>query len=82
MATLLTDWAGPRAFLSELYCEVRRFNVSGNVTQCIGRIQSKSQDEGCGRVRVELEAIDLNGHVTASGWAKLRFDLCACAQRG
>lgn len=45
MATLLTDWAGPRAFLSELYCEVRRFNVSGNVTQCIGRIQSKSEDE-------------------------------------
>lgn len=75
MATLLTNWAGPRAFLSELYCEVRRFNVSGNLTRCTGRVQSKEEREGRGHVRVELQAVDLRGDVTASGWAKLEFAL-------
>ena len=75
MATLLTNWAGPRALLSELYCEVRRFNVSGNVTRCTGRIQSTEVIEGCGQVQVALTAIDSKGETTASGWAKLRFAL-------
>lgn len=75
MATLLTNWAGPRAFLSELYCEVRRFNVSGNITHCTGRIQSKEVIAGRGHVQVELRATDSRGDTTASGWAKLRFEL-------
>lgn len=73
MATLVTNWAGPAAFLSELYCEVRKFNVSGNVTRCLGRIESKEEKDGRGFIRLALQALDLTGDVTASGWAKLEF---------
>lgn len=75
MATLVTNWAGPAAFLSELYCEVRKFNLSGNLTRCTGRVQSKEEANGQGLIRIELQAVDLNGDITASGWATLRLAL-------
>ena len=75
MATLVTNWLGTRGFMSELYCEVRKFNVSGNITQCTGRVQSKEEKDGRGCVRLELEATDLKGDITASGWAKVQLEL-------
>lgn len=75
MAILVTNWGGPRAFLSELYCEVRRFNASGNVTRLTGRVGSKERIDERGYVRLELQAVDAAGNVTASGWAILHFTL-------
>ena len=75
LATLLTNWAGPRGFLSELYCEVRGFNVAGNLMRCNGRVMEKQQGDGKGIVRVDVEAVDAKGKVTAFGWGKVEFPL-------
>lgn len=72
LATLVTNWAGPRGFLSELHCEVRGFNLSGNLTRLSGRITQSDGREG---VRLELQAVDDAGKVTASGWARVVFKL-------
>lgn len=73
MATLLTNWAGPRGSLCELYCEVRRFNVSGNTLTCTGTIRTLEEVPEGGVATVEILATDQDGHVTASGWGKVRF---------
>lgn len=72
LATLVGNWAGPQGFLSELYCEVRGFNVSGNLTRLSGRVTGR---DAAGSVRVDLQALDDAGQVTASGWAKVDFKL-------
>ncbi len=71
IATLLTTWAGPDAFLSQLYCEVRRFNLVGNVTTCRGRVAELAREGNETRIRVAVEAIDQDGHRTANGWAEV-----------
>lgn len=71
IATLLTNWIGTTAFLSELYCEVRSFNFKGNVTHCRGRVASMDRTENADSIRVEVQAIDDEGRVTAQGWGKV-----------
>ncbi len=75
MATLLTNWAGPSGFLSELHCEVRRFNVSGNTLTCEGVVKSLEERDGHGFAHVDIKATDQEGHVTATGWGKVRFPI-------
>ena len=67
MATMLTNRIGDDGFLSELYCEVRRFNMVGDLTHCHGKIVSK--DASTGKVKLEVVAKDQRGDSTAGGWA-------------
>ncbi len=67
VAVLLTNWIGDEGFLSELYCEVRRFNLIGDLTCCRGKVVSKDEREG--KVKLDVECVDQRGDQTASGWA-------------
>ncbi|MPZ46516.1 MAG: acyl dehydratase [Betaproteobacteria bacterium] len=70
VATMLTNWIGDDGFLSELYCEVRRFNLIGDLTYCRGKVVSKQErDAGSGSIKLEIECIDQRGETTAGGWA-------------
>jgi len=72
VATMLTNWIGDEGFLSELYCEVRRFNMVGDLTTCRGRVTAKEvRDDTTGVVTLDVEAVDQRGDVTAGGWAKV-----------
>ncbi|MBI4080988.1 MAG: MaoC family dehydratase N-terminal domain-containing protein [Candidatus Lambdaproteobacteria bacterium] len=70
MATLLTNWIGDRGFLAELYCEVRRFNLIGDITTCRAQVTAKEPgSDGTGRVRLDVQALDQRGETTLKGWA-------------
>ncbi len=72
MATMLTNWIGDEGFLSELYCEVRRFNLVGDTTFCRGRVSGKTAAEDTrGVVQIDVEARDQREEITAKGWAKV-----------
>ena len=74
IATMLTNWIGDHGFLEELYCEVRRFNLVGDVTYCEGTVTEKmAGDAGQGRLRLDLQARDQRDQVTAKGWAVVRL---------
>jgi acyl dehydratase len=74
LATMLTNWIGDHGFLEELYCEVRRFNLIGDLTTCEAQITEKEViDDGAGRVRLDIAARDQRGQVTAKGWATVRL---------
>ena len=70
LATMLTNWIGDDGHLAELYCEIRRFNLVGDLTYCRGTVESRSErDAASGEVRVKLEAVDQRGDMNALGWA-------------
>lgn len=70
LATMLTNWIGDDGFLSELYSEVRRFNLIGDLTYCRGIVKSReARDDHSGTVKLEIEAVNQRGESTASGWA-------------
>ena len=71
IATMLTNWIGDDGFLKELYCEVRRFNMIGDLTTCRGKVISK--DDKAGTVKLEIEAVDQRGDSTAGGWAVVQL---------
>ena len=71
VATMLTNWVGDDGFVKELYCEVRRFNMIGDLTTCRGKVVSK--DEAAGTVKLDVEAVDQRGDTTAFGWAVVRL---------
>ena len=77
LATMLTNWIGDYGFLEELYCEIRRFNLVGDITYGQGRVEEKEICEnGLGRVKVQIQAIDQRKQTTAKGWATV---LLPCA---
>jgi hypothetical protein len=72
IATMLTNWIGDDGFLEELYVEIRRFNLLGDLTYCMGKIIEKEPViKGKGRVKLEVLAKDQRGQITAKGWAKV-----------
>ena len=74
IATMLTNWIGDRGFLEELYCEVRRFNLVGDVTNCTGTVtECEAIDGATGRIKLDVQATDQRGQVTALGWAQVRL---------
>jgi acyl dehydratase len=73
LATLCTNWIGDDGFLEELYCEVRRFNMIGDLTYCRGTVVSREEGATHGRVKLEIEAVDQRGDATAAGWAIVRL---------
>ena len=67
---MLTNWIGDAGHLAELYCEIRRFNLVGDLTYCRGRVESvRERDATSGEVKVTIEAIDQRGEPNAVGWA-------------
>ncbi|MCC6535299.1 MAG: MaoC family dehydratase N-terminal domain-containing protein [Burkholderiales bacterium] len=82
VATMLTNWIGDDGFLSELYCEVRRFNLIGDLTYCRGTVVSKqARDDVSGSVKLEVECADQRGETTAGGWAVVVLPRRAHASR-
>jgi acyl dehydratase len=70
IATMLTNWCGNDGLLERLHCEIRRFNVIGDLTRCGGRVISKSSGtDDRGRVDLEVWAQDQRGETTAKGSA-------------
>lgn len=74
VATMLTNWIGDHGFLSELYCEMRRFNLIGDLTHCTAKVTSKEPiGDGKGTINLEVAVLDQRGQLTAKGWAKVRL---------
>lgn len=75
LTTMLTNWIGDDGFLEELYCEIRRFNLIGDITYCHGEVEEKlpSDQDGNGRVRVRIWATNQREETTAKGWAIVRL---------
>ena len=66
LATMLTNWVGDHGFLEELYCEIRRFNLIGDITYCQGTVTGKEKlSDGRGRLRLEILGKDQRGMATA-----------------
>jgi len=74
LATMLTNWIGDDGHLAELYCEIRRFNLVGDLTHCHGSVEAlRERDAASGEVRLKIEAVDQRGDVNAVGW---RWSCC------
>lgn len=75
ISTMLTNWIGHHGFLEELYCEIRRFNLIGDLTRCHGEIEERMPPDadGRGRVRIRVWADNQRGETTAKGWAVARL---------
>jgi len=70
LATMLTNWVGDNGCLSELYCEVRRFNLIGDLTYGRARVTELGPVSGnSGQVKLDVVASDQRGEETVSGWA-------------
>jgi acyl dehydratase len=77
MATMLTNWIGNHGFLQELYCEIRGFNLLGDVTHCRGEVEECVMPVAMseGKVRLKVWAENQRGDTTAKGWAIVRLPM-------
>ncbi len=74
LATLLTNWIGDSGFLQELYVEVRRFNLVGDVTFCDATVREVAAvADHSGELKLDVLARDQRDQVTAKGWARVRL---------
>jgi acyl dehydratase len=75
LSTLVTNWAGDHGFLEELYCEIRGFNMVGDLSRGQGTITGVQpvQGDGTGRVRLDVWIENQRGDKTAKGWAVVRL---------
>lgn len=71
LATMLTNWIGDHGDLCELYTEIRRFNLIGDITRGHATVVEKldGADPARGRVKLDVKATDQRGELTAKGWA-------------
>lgn len=75
LSTTLTNWIGNQGFLEELSCQIRRFNLVGDLTRCHAQVTDRTPPdaEGNGRVRLRVWADNQRGDTTAQGWAVARL---------
>jgi acyl dehydratase len=75
LSTMLTNWIGNHGFLEELYCQIRRFNLVGDLTRCHAQVEAREppDKEGNGRVRLRIWADNQRREITAKGWAIARL---------
>ena len=75
LSSMLTNWIGHYGFLEELYCQIRRFNLIGDLTRCHGEVEEliEPDADGNGRVRVRIWAQNQREESTALGWAIVRL---------
>jgi acyl dehydratase len=64
---LVTDWMGDEAMIEELYVEVRRHNLLGDLVRNRGRVREVDLESR--RVHLELTAENQRGESVATGWA-------------
>lgn len=70
LATMLTNWCGDDGHLAEMYCEIRRFNLVGDLTYCRATVESvRERDVASGEVKLKIDAVDQRGETNAVGWA-------------
>ena len=62
----ITDWMGDDAWLRRLSVELRAPNFVGDTTWLTGRVTDRADD---GTIRIEIDATDQRGRVTATGYA-------------
>lgn len=72
---MLTSWAGLEGFLEELYVEVRRFNLLGDLTYLEGEVTEVTETAGAhdGSVRLDVRARNQREEISAKGWASVRL---------
>ncbi len=76
MATMLTNWIGDHGFLTELYGEMRRFNMIGDITYCRGQVTERIPGaDGTGTIKLNIETRDQRDQQTAKGWAKISLPM-------
>ncbi|WP_141005183.1 FAS1-like dehydratase domain-containing protein [Nocardioides humi] len=75
LSTLVTNWAGDHGFLEELYCEIRGFNLIGDLSRGRGVVTEVSPPDegGSGRVRLDVWIENQRGDKTAKGFAVVRL---------
>lgn len=66
---LLTDWIGDDGFLCDLYAEVRRHNIVGDLSVCRGRVTRKRRNGGRQLVDCEVWIDNQRGERIAEGHA-------------
>ena len=70
---LITDWMGDDGFLRDLYVEVRRHNIAGDLTHCLGVVTGKRAESGRHLVDCDIRAENQRGEVTAKGRATVEL---------
>ena len=75
LSTLLTNWIGDHGFLQELYTEIRRFNLVGDLSTCRAVVEEVSSESGAdtGEVRLSVQIVNQREEVTAKGFAVVRL---------
>jgi acyl dehydratase len=75
LSSMLTNWIGHHGFLEELYCQIRRFNLIGDLTRCHAEVEELTRPDaaGQGRVRLRIWADNQRNETTALGWAVVRL---------
>jgi acyl dehydratase len=71
MAVLLTNWGGADSFLEELYCEIRGFNVFGDITYLRGTVREVSRSDRT--VTLDVAAQNQRAETTVRGWGRIRL---------
>lgn len=72
MATMLTNWCGDQGRLRKLHCEIRRFNVIGDLTRCHAKVTRKSREVGnLGAIDLDVWCDDQRAERTVKGTAQV-----------
>jgi hypothetical protein len=66
---MLTNWIGDVGFLERLHVQVRRHNITGDLTTCTGRITGVSLEERA--IDLDILATNQRGNITATGEARV-----------
>jgi acyl dehydratase len=70
LSTMLLNWIGDAGDLKEFYCEMRRFNMIGDLSIGHATVTQKEESpDGRGLVRLDVWATDQRDQTTAKGWA-------------
>lgn len=69
MSHIVTNWIGDDAQLVQLYTEVRRHNLEGDLLTIDARVSDKREEGGLKLVDFELEARNQDGELSARGRA-------------
>jgi acyl dehydratase len=69
LGNLMTDWIGDDGFLKRLNVQVRRHNIVGDLTSCMGTVRRRWQEGDSRLVEVAVRCENQNSEQTAVGSA-------------
>ena len=73
LAQMLTDWAGPKAWVKKFATQYRRIDVPFDTLTCKGKVTNKYIKDGEHLVEVEIWTENGKGEITTPGTATIRF---------